>query len=105
MLVNMYENVCWYFHQHTEKFSPTYFTKVHLNFFLHQHSENSAPTYFTNITTPATRSASDENGGYGLALCRDERNIITHSNTTVGFKAAEDFCKLRTGSYGMTHTV
>ena len=40
------------FHQHTEKFSPTYFTNTHLNFCLHQHTFS--PTFrkfFTNITT------------------------------------------------------
>ena len=64
-----------------------------------------AGLFLTNITTAATRSASDVNGGYGLALCRDERNIIIHSNTTVRFKTAEDFCKLRTGSYRITFTI
>ena len=38
-----------YFHQHTEKFSPTYFINIHTNFCLHQYTENSLPTY--NITT------------------------------------------------------
>ena len=46
------------FHQHTEKFSPTYFTNIHLNFCskfsptystFHQHTEFFSPTYFTNI--------------------------------------------------------
>jgi len=68
------KNVCWRktcmlvktnfffqedtFHQHTEKFSPTYFTNIHLNFCskfsptystFHQHTEFFSPTYFTNI--------------------------------------------------------
>ena len=41
MLVNMYEIVCWYFHQHTGKFSPKF-----IYFSTNIHSENSSPTYF-----------------------------------------------------------
>ena len=74
-------------------------------FFYFQKAGLFSPTYPSNITTAATRSASDVNGGYGLAFCRDERNIIIHSNTTVRFNAAVDFCKLRTGSYCITYTI
>ena len=30
ILVNRYDIVCWYFHQHTETFLPTQFTNIHL---------------------------------------------------------------------------
>ena len=39
------------FHQHTEKFSPTYFTNIHLHFCLHQHTDNSSPTNFFSPTS------------------------------------------------------
>ena len=46
--------LCWYYHQHTEKFSLTYFTNIHSYFCIHQHSENISPTYFTNICVGGT---------------------------------------------------
>ena len=43
----------------------------------------------------STRSSSVENGGYAIALCRNDSNIISYSSKSLEFKEAQEFCRSR----------
>ena len=64
-------------------------------------TESLQTVFWAKIWTPP---CTGKNGGHGLALCRNDKNtkinlngIVSYSNTTLKFKAAEDFCKSRKG--------
>ena len=43
----------------------------------------------------STRSSSVENGGYAIALCRNDSNIISYSSKSLEFEEAQEFCRSR----------
>ena len=59
ILVNRYEIVCWYFHQHTEKFLSTQFTNKHLyNIILCRYKHNFFQEGFNYLTCKISKKLS-----------------------------------------------
>ena len=76
MLVNTYEIVCWYFHQHSENSSPTY---------------SFSSTYFTNITCTASNFI-EIFSAQALSRTEIERNDVKANSIGI-FRARKGWIK------------